>query len=120
MEFFNYNESFELENGDVLPRITLAYHTYGELNSGKSNVVWICHALTANSDASAWWPGVVGENGFVDPSKYFIVCANILGSCYRSTGPLTIDPLTQQIYFSNFPMVTIRDMVKANILLRRH
>jgi homoserine O-acetyltransferase len=120
MELFNYNERFELENGDILPKLTIAYHTYGELNNDKSNVVWICHALTANSNAAAWWPGVVGEKSFVDPSKYFIVCANIIGSCYGSTGPLTADPLTKQIYFSNFPMVTIRDMVKAHILLRHH
>jgi homoserine O-acetyltransferase/O-succinyltransferase len=120
MELFNHNEPFQLENGDILPKLTIAYHVYGKLNSDKSNAVWICHALTANSDAMSWWPGVVGEKGFVDPSKYFIVCANILGSCYGSTGPLTIDPLTHQTYFSNFPMVTIRDMVKAHILLRRH
>jgi homoserine O-acetyltransferase/O-succinyltransferase len=120
MEFFTYNESFSLENGAVLPQTIIAYHTYGKLNQDKSNVVWICHALTANSDATAWWPGVIGENGFVDPSKYFIVCANIIGSCYGSTGPLTINPLTNKPYFSSFPMVTIRDMVNAHILLRKH
>ena len=120
MEVFNYNEPFELENGHILPCLTIAYHTYGQLNADKNNVVWICHALTANSDAEAWWPGVVGKKGFVDPSKYFIVCANMIGSCYGSTGPLTIDPLTQQPYFSSFPMVTIRDMVRAHSLLRKH
>ena len=120
MELLNYNESFELENGQVLPRLTIAYNVYGKLNSDKSNVVWICHALTANSDAAAWWPGVVGGNGFVDPSKYFIVCANILGSCYGTTGPLAIDPDTKQPYYSTFPMVTIRDMVRAHIILRKH
>lgn len=120
MELFNYNEPFELENGGVLPRLTIAYHTYGTLNNSKSNVVWICHALTANSDAETWWPGVVGKNGFVDPSKYFIVCANILGSCYGTTGPLTTDPSTQKAYFGSFPMITIRDMVKAHIALRQH
>ncbi|HEV8282681.1 MAG TPA: homoserine O-acetyltransferase [Chitinophagaceae bacterium] len=119
MELFNYNEAFELENGNILPTLTIAYHTYGQLNQDKTNVIWICHALTANSDAAAWWPGVVGKKGFVDPSKYFIVCANILGSCYGSTGPLTIDPTTDKPYFSNFPMITIRDMVKAHIFLRK-
>jgi len=120
MELFIYNESFELENGATLPALTIAYHTYGKLNAEKSNVIWICHALTANSDAEAWWPGVVGKNGFADPAKYFIVRANIIGSCYGTTGPLTTDPRTQQFYYSNFPMVTIRDMVKAHICLRRH
>jgi len=120
MELYNYNESFELENGDILTKLAIAYHTYGELNRDKSNVVWICHALTANSNAAAWWPGVAGGNGFIDPSKYFIVCANILGSCYGTTGPLTIDPFTRQPYFSSFPMITIRDMVKAHVILRKH
>ncbi len=120
MELFHYNERFELENGNILPRLTIAYHTYGKLNDDRSNVIWVCHALTANSDAEDWWPGVVGENGYADPSKYFIVCANILGSCYGTTGPLTNDPGTHQLYFSNFPIVTIRDMVKAHILLRKH
>ncbi len=120
MQIFTYSEPFRLENGAVLPQISIAYHTYGKLNSDKSNVIWVCHALTANSDAGAWWPGVIGEKGFVDPSKYFIVCANIIGSCYGSTGPLTIDPLTNKPYFSTFPMVTIRDMVNAHVLLRKH
>src|SRR5215831_3578129 len=120
MELFDYNEPFELENGATLPRLTIAYHTYGELNNDKSNVIWVCHALTANSDAEAWWLGVVGKNGFADPSKYFIVCANILGSCYGSTGPLTNDPKTNKPYYSSFPNVTIRDMVNAHILLRQH
>jgi homoserine O-acetyltransferase/O-succinyltransferase len=103
MELFNYNEPFELENGNILPGLTIAYHSYGKLNRNKSNVIWICHALTANSDAEAWWPGVVGGNGFADPSKHFIVCANIIGSCYGSTGPLTTDPSTEQPYYSTFP-----------------
>ncbi|HEY2722149.1 MAG TPA: homoserine O-acetyltransferase [Chitinophagaceae bacterium] len=120
MELFNYNGPFELENGDILPGITIAYHTYGKLDDDGGNVIWICHALTANSNAEAWWPGVVGKNGFADPSKYFIVCANILGSCYGSTGPLTTNPHTGKPYFSDFPMITIRDMVKAHILLRKH
>ena len=120
MQIFTYSEPFNLENGAILPQINIAYHTYGKLNSDKSNVIWVCHALTANSDAEAWWPGVIGEKGFVDPSKYFIVCANIVGSCYGSTGPLTTDPFTNKPYFSTFPMVTIRDMVNAHILLRKH
>src|SRR5215471_8765999 len=117
MKFFNYNKSFQLENGESLPELRIAYHVYGKLNADKSNVVWVCHALTANSDAADWWKGVVGEKTFIDPQKYFIVCANILGSCYGTTGPLTIDPSTQQEYFSSFPMITIRDMVRAHIAL---
>ncbi len=120
MNYFKYDHPFELEGGAILPGITIAYHVYGRLNADKSNVVWVCHALTANSDVAQWWPGVVGENGAVRPQDYFIVCANILGSCYGSSGPLSIDPGTGKPYYEQFPMVTIRDMVKAHILLRRH
>src|SRR4249920_3801700 len=117
MNTFKYTNDFVLESGFVFPEIEIAYSTYGTLNADKSNVVWICHALTANSDAADWWNGVVGIDHVIDPEKYFIVCANILGSCYGSTGPLSIDPATQKPYFGNFPQITIRDMVKAHILL---
>jgi len=120
MNSFKYTNSFTLESGFTFPGIEIAYTTYGKLNAGKSNVVWVCHALTANSDAADWWNGVVGSDHVIDPEKYFIVCANILGSCYGSTGPLSIDPLTQQPYYDQFPLITIRDMVNAHILLRRH
>ncbi len=120
MNHFYYGEPFELECGDSLPGITIAYHVYGRLNAGGSNVVWVCHALTANADVARWWPGLVGPGCLIDPDKYFIVCANILGSCYGSTGPLSVDPATGKPYFTNFPLISIRDMVKAHILLRRH
>ncbi|MGQ0739330.1 MAG: homoserine O-acetyltransferase family protein [Bacteroidota bacterium] len=117
MQTYNYERTFVLECGKALPGISIAYHTYGSLNADRSNVVWVCHALTANSDATGWWPGVVGEKGFICPDKYFIVCANILGSCYGSTGPASINPKTRQPWFSDFPLITIRDMVNAHILL---
>jgi homoserine O-acetyltransferase len=120
MNHFYHGELFELECGGSLPGITVAYHTYGRLNADMSNVVWVCHALTANSDVARWWPGLVGPGCLIDPDRYFIVCANILGSCYGTTGPLSVDSRTGQPYFSHFPMITIRDMVKAHILLRRH
>src|SRR6266446_7808722 len=104
MQYFDYKEPFQLEGGQVLPGITIAYHTYGTLSADKNNVVWACHALTANSDAAHWWPGVIGEGSCISPEKYFIVCANILGSCYGTTGPLSIDPATQQPYYSSLPM----------------
>ena len=120
MNYFTYDRPFDLEGGSTLPGITVAYHTYGQLNADRSNVVWVCHALTANSDVARWWPGVVGEGGAIDPAEHFIVCANILGSCYGSTGPLSVDPRSGKPYYSHFPAITIRDMVKAHILLRRH
>lgn len=120
MEYFNYPQPFVLECGDTLNGITIAYNTYGQLNDDKSNVAWVCHALTANSDVADWWTGVVGSKHAIDPAKYFIVCANILGSCYGSTGPLSINPATGEPYFHSFPFITIRDMVQAHILLRKH
>jgi len=119
MEFFQYDGDFELEGGSVLQGITIAYQCYGQLNASKSNVVWVCHHLTANASVAEWWPGVVGEGTVLDPSRYFIVCANILGSCYGTTGPLSNDPATGEPFYSRFPRVTIRDMVKAHILLRK-
>ena len=120
MNYFKYDHPFKLEGGAVLPGITIAYHVYGRLNADRTNVVWVCHALTANSDVAQWWPGVVGENGAVRPQDYFIVCANILGSCYGSSGPLSVDPRTGKPYYEQFPVVTIRDMVRAHILLRKY
>jgi homoserine O-acetyltransferase/O-succinyltransferase len=120
MNYFQYEHPFALEGGGSLPRLTVAYHTYGRMDADGSNVVWVCHALTANSDVAQWWPGVVGEKGPIDPGHYFIVCANILGSCYGTTGPLSAEPGMGRPYFSRFPQVTIRDMVRAQILLRKH
>jgi homoserine O-acetyltransferase len=120
MPIYQDNNPFVLENGKTIPGIEIAYHTIGTLNESKSNVVWICHALTANADASDWWKGLVGAGCLIDPEKYFIVGANIIGSCYGSTGPLSIDPNTNKPYYSSFPTVTIRDIVSAHILLRKH
>jgi homoserine O-acetyltransferase len=113
MEFFHYDNPFELENGQTLSGITIAYCTYGNLSAAEDNVVWVCHALTANAEVARWWPGLIGEKHCIDPGKYFIVCANILGSCYGTTGPLSINPATQEPYYSSFPMISIRDMVNA-------
>ena len=120
MKQFIHEQPFTLESGKILNGISIAYHTYGQMNDDQSNVIWICHHLTANSDASLWWQGVVGQGAIFDPNKYFIVCANILGSCYGSTGPMSINPDTGKPYYLSFPQVTIRDMVNAHILLRRH
>lgn len=120
MEQFHYPGEFVLENGHVLPGLTLAYTQLGQPNADQSNVVWVCHALTANSDASDWWKGLVGEGCLLNPQQHCIIGANILGSCYGSTGPLSTNPATGLPYYSDFPSVTIRDMVKAHVLLRQH
>ncbi len=118
--FFTYKHALQLESGQTLPSVDIAYHTYGTMNADKSNVIWFCHALTANADVLDWWNSLVGEGKTYDPSKHFIVCANIIGSCYGSSGPLCINPETQKPYYSSFPQVTIRDMVQVHILLRKH
>ncbi len=120
MKIFNHSHPLTLENHVILPNVQIAYDTYGELNATKSNVIWVCHALTASSDAADWWKGLVGESCLINPNDYFIVCANMLGSCYGSTGPLSLDPVTNQPYYSDFPQITIRDMVQAYILLRKY
>ena len=120
MKLFEYQEDFVLENGKTLQGINITYKTHGQLNSDASNVVWVCHALTANADPADWWKGLVGEGCIINPQEHFIIGANILGSCYGTTGPLSINPKTNQPYYSDFPSITIRDMVKANILLRQH
>jgi homoserine O-acetyltransferase/O-succinyltransferase len=117
---FISEKEFVTETGAVLPRLEIAYHTYGKINSRKNNVVWVCHALTANSDCADWWSGIIGKEKVFDPEKHFIVCANIIGSCYGSSGPLSVNPLTGKKYYSAFPNVTIRDMVRAHILLKEH
>ncbi len=117
---YKYDGNLTLESGAVLVQPTIAYSTYGILNETKDNVVWVCHALTANSQAADWWPGMIGKGCALDTDRYFIVCANILGSCYGSTGPLSVDPATSLPYYHSFPQITIRDMVSAHILLRQH
>ncbi len=112
-----YNHAFELESGEILPDLHIAYHTYGTLNVTHDNVVWICHALTANSDVADWWSGLVGEGKFFDPANNFIVCANMIGSHYGSTSPLSVDKRTQIFFAKNFPIVTVRDMARAHQLL---
>lgn len=120
VQVYKYNLPFLFENGDSLPSLEIAYHTFGSLNQKKDNVIWICHALTASSDAADWWHELVGDDKIFDTKKYFIICANILGSCYGSSGPLSMNPNTGKKYYSAFPQITIRDMVKAHILLRKH
>ena len=117
IRYYDHNAPFELESGAVLPALRIAFHTYGELNAARDNTVWVCHALTASSDVADWWPHTVGEGRFLDPSRHFVVCANILGSHYGTTGPLHTDPATGRPYYGSFPAFTIRDMVRAHRLL---
>ncbi len=117
-----FKEEFYLESGRILSPVTIAYETYGNLNSEKNNAVLVCHALTGSAHAAGisqddestgWWDEMIGENKPIDTSRYFVICSNILGSCYGSTGPASIDPSTGGRYALKLPVITIRDMVKA-------
>ena len=120
LRHYIYDKPFALESGEQFQAIQLAYTTHGEINKEQDNVVWICHALTANSNPVEWWPDIAGHGKLYNPEKYFIVCVNILGSCYGSTGPLNINPATGQPYYHSFPFVTVRDIVASMELLRSH
>jgi homoserine O-acetyltransferase/O-succinyltransferase len=100
--------------------VEVAWQSFGRLLPDGSNVVWICHALTANSDVVQWWKGLIGPGMAIDTDKFYVICANVIGSCYGSTGPLSINPKNGQPYYHDFPFITIRDMVKIHDLLRLH
>ena len=117
---YRYNAPFILESGEVLPEVDIVYDTFGKLNEAKDNVIWVCHALTANSDVADWWPHTVEEGRFLDPARYFIICANFLGSHYGTTSPLSVNPATGEKYYYDFPRITVRDMVRCHQLLARH
>lgn len=117
---FHYSDDFALEAGTKLSGFQLKYTTLGQLNKERNNVIWICHALTGSSDFTGWWGGAFGEGGSFDPRDYFIICANSLGGCYGSTGPLSINPDTKKPFYHSFPVLTNRDVVRSFDLLRQH
>ena len=117
---------FELVSGAALDGIEIGYETSGTLNAERTNAVLICHALTMNQHVSGpdprtgkpgWWPKLVGPGLPIDPARHFIVCANVLGGCSGTTGPTSIDPATGTPYAMTFPVITIRDMVRAQAAL---
>ncbi len=117
---FSYSDTFSLEAGGTLPGFQLQYTTYGTLSPTGDNVVWVCHALTANAEPQDWWAGLFGPGKLYDPADHFVVCANMLGSCYGSTGPLSVNPRTDEPFFHDFPVLTNRDVVRSFDLLRQH
>jgi homoserine O-acetyltransferase len=116
-------EALPLQHGETLSPVTLAYETWGTLNARGDNAILITHALTGNSHAhdskhpddpkAAWWNLLIGPGRPIDTTRYFVICSNILGSCYGSTGPSSSDPRTGRPYGMRFPVITIRDMVHA-------
>jgi homoserine O-acetyltransferase len=117
---FSVEGQFPLESGGILPRLDIIYETYGHLNNERSNAVLVCHALTGSAHAAdspeggpGWWGGMIGKGKGLDTNRVFVISPNILGSCYGSTGPASIDPRTGRKYRMTFPQVTVRDMVRA-------
>lgn len=117
---FHYKQSFELESGKTLPGFQLRYTTLGKLNATRSNIIWVCHALTGSSDFTSWWNTLFTDDSPFNPHDHLIICANMLGGCYGSTGPLSINPLTDKPFYHSFPTLTNRDVVKAFDVLREH
>ncbi|MDJ0894774.1 MAG: homoserine O-acetyltransferase [Alphaproteobacteria bacterium] len=118
-----------LDSGVELGPFTLAYQTYGTLNEERTNAILICHALSGDQFASeihpitgkeGWWEAMVGAGRPIDTERYFVICANVLGGCMGSSGPLEIDPKTGRSYGLDFPVITIADMVRAQVLLLDH
>ncbi|HEX5319373.1 MAG TPA: homoserine O-acetyltransferase [Stellaceae bacterium] len=108
---------------------TVAYQTYGTLNADRSNAIMVCHALTGDQYAAdphpitnhpGWWTTLIGPGGVLDTDRYFLICANVLGGCMGTTGPKETDPATGEPWALNFPVITIRDMVRAQKLLLDH
>src|ERR1700741_3430147 len=118
-----------LDGGATLAPVEIAYETYGTLNADRSNAILICHALTGDQHVASthpitgkpgWWTRLVGAGQPVDPPRHFIICANVLGSCMGSSGPGTADPAAGAPYAMRFPVITIRDMVRAQAMLLDH
>ncbi len=101
-----------LEQGGRLASVRVGYRTWGTLDRDGANAVVVCHALTGSADADLWWTRMFGPGRALDPDKDFVVCTNILGSCYGTTGPTSLDPDTGRPYLGTFPAVTVRDMVR--------
>ncbi len=111
---------FSFEAGGSIPQLEVVYHTSPRSYQKGDRVVWITHALTANSDAEDWWPELVGPGKFINTDSDFVVCVNIIGSAYGTTGPRSINPDSGKPYMLRFPMVTIRDIVTTLEAVRLH
>ncbi len=136
VQLFDAQNPLHLESGHILPEVRVAFETYGHLNPAGDNAVLVCHALTGDAHAAGftdlseevlqniplyrakkanqpgWWDGLIGPGKALDTEKYFVICSNILGSCYGTTGPLSTNPQTGQPYGPDFPNVSVRDMVR--------
>lgn len=116
-QFLRVPGDFLLESGEVLPDVEIAYRTWGDRANADDHAILICHALTGSADVEAWWPDIIGEGKTFDPARDFVICANILGSCYGSTGPVSCKPGSDERYRADFPSISVRDMVELQRIL---
>jgi len=128
-KYYNLSEELKLESGDRLKDVTIAYETYGTLNKQKSNAILVCHALSGDAHVAGWhegdrkpgwWDNIIGPGKCLDTDRYFVICSNVIGGCQGSTGPLSTNPETGKPYALKFPIITIKDMVKAQKKLIDH
>ncbi|KAG1333008.1 hypothetical protein G6F62_006975 [Rhizopus arrhizus] len=127
-EKFEYSHPFLLDHGGILPKFDIAYETWGQLNETKDNAILIHTGLSASSHAKShpkntkpgWWEDFIGPGSHIDTNKFFVICTNVIGGCYGSTGPSSIDPADGERYATRFPIVTIFDMVRAQFKLLDH
>ncbi len=126
---FGADRPLQLDAGSILSPFQIAYQTYGELNADRSNSILICHALTGDQHVASanpvtgkpgWWDVLIGPGKLIDTEKYFVICSNVIGGCLGSTGPASTDPATGKPYGLNLPVITIRDMVRAQVMLIDH
>ncbi len=122
LDVASFNEPLELDYGGILNHVAVAFETYGELNAKGDNVVLICHALTGSAHVAGrhgrdelpgWWDPLIGPGKPIDTRRYFVICSNVLGGCYGTTGPSSIDPETGRPFGLGFPRFTVRDMVRV-------
>jgi homoserine O-acetyltransferase/O-succinyltransferase len=123
---FGADRALTLDSGRILAPWTLAYMTYGKLNAARSNAVLVCHALTGDQFVASahpvtgkpgWWETMVGPGKPIDTDRFFVICANVIGGCMGSSGPAEINPATGAPYGLDFPLITVRDMVRAQAML---
>jgi homoserine O-acetyltransferase/O-succinyltransferase len=116
-QFYQLPQPFYLQSGEIILDAEVAYRTWGKLNASGDNAVLICHALTGSADADDWWEPLFGAGRLFDPETDFILCSNVLGSCYGTTGAISTNPHTGMAYAAKFPRITIQDMVHLQAVL---